>query len=235
MALGGFSDHSEPHLLLLEPWVACTQEALQVPGSAYLNFSPWDKIHPCNHRCLNAIFRHFYASVTSAWHWRHHMVKQGGGEFLGFPSQHKKPTVTQLNPPQSIFLVYFTQTLFFNMCSIQLIYLICDRNLFLDKKTLQNSAKFSTTKICLFWEYNKLSLSQGHPIQTSSFPTRFSQTDLSRWLESWTFQVHFIGETCHFNASDMAVFCPVQKQHPVSGTHRQISKVHSPDFCLWYF
>lgn len=41
------------------------------------------------------------------------MVKQGGGDLLGFPSQHEKPTVTQLNRPQSTFLVYFTQALFF--------------------------------------------------------------------------------------------------------------------------
>lgn len=41
------------------------------------------------------------------------MVKQGGGDLLGFTSQHKKPTVTQLNHPQSTFLVHFTQALFF--------------------------------------------------------------------------------------------------------------------------
>lgn len=36
----------------------------------------------------------------------------------------------------------------------------------------------------------------------------------------------------------MAVFCPVNKQRPVSGTHRQISRVlqvYSPDFCLCTF
>lgn len=106
------------------------------------------------------------------------MVKQGRG--AGFPSQHKKPTVTQLNPSQSIFLVHFTQALFFIMRSIQLIYLIRERNLFLDKKSLQKSAKSSTMKICLFSEENKLSLSQGHPIQKSLFQTRLSQTILSQ-------------------------------------------------------
>lgn len=37
------------------------------------------------------------------------MVKQSEGDLLGFPSQHKKRTATQLNPPQSIFLVHFTR------------------------------------------------------------------------------------------------------------------------------
>lgn len=74
------------------------------------------------------------------------MVKQGAGDLLGFPSQHKKPTATQLNPPQSVFLVHFTQVLFFIICSVQLIYFICDRNAFMDKKP-PNSSKSSTMKI----------------------------------------------------------------------------------------
>lgn len=172
--------------MLLEPRVAHTQGALQVLGSAYLNFSPWDEIHLCNHRCLNAIFRQLYALETLAWHWRHHMVKRGRGDLLGFRSQHKKPTVTQLHSPRSIFLLHFTQVVFFIMCSIQFIYLICDRVLSFGQKPLQNPAKSSTMKICLFLEDIKLSLSQVHPIQTSPFPTSLSQTILCQtWAGGW--------------------------------------------------
>lgn len=156
------------------------------------------------------------------------------GIFWAFQVSTETYSYTTESPSEHLPCAFY-QALFFIMCSIKLNYLICDRNLFLDKKPPPNPAKSSTMKICLFSEDNQLFLSQGHPIQTNPFPTRLSQTILSpAWAGGWRAEpFKFV-----LYASDMAVFCPAHKQHPVSGTHRQISKalqVHSPDFCLWYF
>lgn len=95
--------------------------------SEFLN--PWDEIHQCNHRCPNVIFRHLNAPEPSVWRCRHCAGKQGWGYPLCSPRQHQKPTVTQLNPPSQNLACAFTQVLSFIMSSIQLTYLICDRNL----------------------------------------------------------------------------------------------------------
>lgn len=73
--------------------------------------------------------------------------------------------------PQSIFLVHFTQVLFFIMCSIQFIYLICHRNGFLDKKIPPHSAKSLTMKICLFSKDNIVPQSRP-PYPNKSIPNQ---------------------------------------------------------------
>lgn len=136
------------------------------------------------------------------------------------------PKVTQLNPPSQHLPCAFTQALSFIMHSIQLIYLICNRNLSFDKK---NPAKSATVKKYVYSQMRinspsvKATLSKQVLSQPGPLKTILRQTSAGG-CERWTFQLHFIGWICHFNASDKAMLYRVHEQHPVPGTYRQSSK-----------
>lgn len=145
--------------------------------------------------------------------------------------------VTQLNPPSPASSLCIPPPSSFTMYSTQCISFVIGISC-LTKKILQN-LKWHNEKVCLFPDGNKLSLSQGYPIQTSLLPTRPPQTILRQtWAggyESWTSNLILWDKQVILMPLTMLCFIECMSSILSLALTGRAPRHHGFMFCLRYF